>query len=54
MNMYHVTCDQNKKIVKVNVDNISKKIEADFNISIKDKFLNYFNENFHDWVGFRF
>ena len=54
MNMYHVTCDKNKKIVKANVDNISKKIEADFNISIEDKFLKYFNENFYDWVGLRF
>ena len=54
MTMYHVTCDKNKKIVKANVDNISKKIEADFNISIEDKFLKYFNEDFHDWFGLRF
>ena len=38
MNMYHVTCDKTKKIVKANVDNISEKI-ADFNISIENKFL---------------
>ena len=50
MNMYHVTCDENKKIVKANVENIGEKIEAAFNISMEDKFLQYFNQDFEDWV----
>ena len=50
MNMYHVTCDKNKKIVKVNVENISEKIEAAFYIYIEDTFLQYFNQNFQDRV----
>ena len=48
MNMYHVTCDKNKKIVKANVENISQKIEAAFNISMEDKFLQYFDQDFED------
>ena len=50
MNMYHVTCDKNKKILKANVENISQKIEAAFNISMEDKFLQYFYQDFEDWV----
>ena len=50
MNLYHVTCDTNKKIIKANVENISQKIEAAFNISMEDKFFQYFNHNFEDLV----
>ena len=50
MNMYHVTCDKNKKNKKANVENISEKIETAFNISIEDEFLQYFNQDFQDWV----
>ena len=50
MNTYHVTCGKNKKIVEATVENITEKIEAAFNISMEDKFLQYFNEDFQEWV----
>ena len=39
MNIYHVTCDKNKKIVKANIENICEKIEAAFYICIEKNFF---------------
>ena len=50
MNVYHVTFNKSKKIVKADAQFVHKKVEAAFNISMEDKLLQYFDQDFEDWV----
>ena len=50
--MYHVTCGPSKKIIKAdNISDVACKIESQFNISMRGKLLQYFDDEiFKEWT----